>query len=348
MATESLKVGFVGAGEQGVNNLLPALLQVQGARVAAICDRSADRARSAAALAGGVPYFEDPASMLNGPDLDAVVMACPPSIHRDVAHAAMKRGLHVFVEKPPCLTTPELQDLVAVARKQKVTTGVGLNFRFASGVQRFCEVVGNDLFGDLVHLQIVHAANKPRAQMWDTNSPTRSFMLAQAIHSVDLAITLGGEVDKVETSVREGDKASLIQIDIRFKGGTTGSLLTGSAFPAFSFEMRGVGSRGHMVRLDNFWDLTLLSEGRQSPLIGDGKRWREAWHPSPLDSGYSRSGYLGELQAFFDAIRQGVRFAADYEALLPTYEIIDAVVATAENIVVDPSRNAAPEKVAHA
>jgi phthalate 4,5-cis-dihydrodiol dehydrogenase len=299
-------------------------------------------------MVGGVPVFEDPGSMLDWADLDAVVMACPPCIHRDVAHAAMQRGLHVFVEKPPCLTTNELVELIAVARKQRVTTGVGLNFRYASGVQRFCEVVANELFGDLVHLHIVHAANKPRAPMWETNSPTRSFMLAQAIHSVDLAITLGREVDTVKTSVRAGDKASLIQVDIVFKQGTTGSLLTGSAFPAFSFEMRGVGSRGHMVRLDNFWDLTLLSEGRESPLIGDGKRWREAWHPSPLDSGYGRSGYFGELQAFFDAIRQGVRFPADYEALLPTYSIIDSVVSSAETMVVDAARGTARVKVAHA
>jgi len=320
-----LRLGFIGAGEQGINNLLPALLQVSGARVAAVCDQNTTRGETAAARAGGVPVFDDPKTMIDTCELDAVIMACPPSIHRDMAHYAMARGLHVFVEKPPCLTTRELQDLITVAREHRVVTGVGLNYRFASAVERFREVSRNALFGDLVHLHIMHAANKPRAPMWDTNT-TRAFMLAQAIHSVDLAISFGGEVDKVDVSVREKGKSSLIQVDIAFEGGASASLLTGSAFPVFSYEMLAVGSEGHMLRLENFWDLTLLSEGRQGPLIGDGKRWREAWHPSPLESGYARSGYFGELQAFVDAIQQKKRFVADYEAMLPTYHVIDAVV----------------------
>ncbi|WP_394826766.1 Gfo/Idh/MocA family protein [Pendulispora albinea] len=340
-----LRVGFIGAGEQGINNLLPAMLQVSGARVAAICDQDASRGEIAAARAGGVPYYEDPKKMIESGKLDAVVMAAPPNVHRDIGHFAIEHGLHTFVEKPPCMTTRELLDLIAASRKHGVTTGVGLNYRFASAVQRFHEVSKNPLFGELVHLGIMHAANKPRAPMWGTNT-TRAFMLAQAIHSVDLAISFGGELDKVDVSVREKGKSSIIQIDLSFESGATGSLLTGSAFPVFAYEMLAVGSGGHMMRLENFWDLTLLSEGRQGPLIGDGKRWREAWHPSPLESGYARSGYFGELQAFTDAIQQKKRFVADYEAMLPTYKVIDAVVDAASSTHTT-SRAAASPEVAH-
>jgi predicted dehydrogenase len=224
------------------------------------------------------------------------------------------------------VTTKELLELVAVARKAGVVTGVGLNFRFALAVQRFREVIRNPVFGDLVHVQIMHAANKPRAPMWEADSAIRSFMLAQAIHSVDLALDLAGAVEKVDVVVREKNRSSLIQVDVTHTGGVTSSLLSGRAFPAFSYEMLAVGSQGHMLRLENFWDLTLLTEGRQGPLIGDGKRWREAWHPSPLESGYVRSGYFGELQAFVDAIQKEQRFVADYESLIPTYQIIDSVV----------------------
>lgn len=319
----TLRVGFVGAGEQGRANLLPALMQVTGAQVVAICDRFRQKAETLAPLAGCVRVFTDVEAMIAELSLDAIIMACPPQAHLAAARHAIPKGVHVFVEKPPCVTTAELTELISLAEKHGVITGVGLNFRFATPIKRLRDIVENDLFGDLIHLQIQHPANKPKSPMWESDSTIRSFLLAQAIHSIDLAISLGGEVRTARSRIQHADGSMLIHVDLDFERGTSAALLTGNMFPAFAFEMRAIGSRSNVVGLDNFWNLTVIDSGRQGRFSGDGKRWREVWQPSPLESGYARSGYVGELQAFVDAVRSGTRFEADFASMLPTYRAID-------------------------
>ena len=58
---------------------------------------------------------------------------------------------------------------------------------------------------------------------------------------------------------------------------------------------------------------------------GTAKRWRGAWQPGPLDSGYERSGYFGELEKFFDAVRNHTPYEANFESLLPTFKVIEQI-----------------------
>ncbi|WP_205507451.1 Gfo/Idh/MocA family protein [Myxococcus vastator] len=316
-------MGFIGAGEQGRANLIPALLQVDSVEIVAVCDRERQRAASLGSLARGAEIFSSPEAMVAASALDAVVMACPPQAHLEVARHVIPKGIHVFVEKPPCVTTSELKSLISLAKEHEVVTGVGVNFRFATPVRRLREVVENELFGQLVHLQIQHPANKPKSPMWESDSTIRSFLLAQAIHAIDLAISFGGELSLATSRHQHADGSVLIHLNLEFTNGLSATLLTGNMFPSFAFEMRAIGSRSNVATLDNLWNLTVIDSGKQGRFSGDGKRWREVWQPSPLDSGYARSGYVGELQAFAQAIRAGTRFEADFEALLPTYHAID-------------------------
>jgi predicted dehydrogenase len=310
-------------------NLLPALMQVGNAEIVAVCDASRERAARAARVAGTDRVYVDYLELLDSGEIDAVVLACPPSVHYDVALAAMARGVHVFAEKPPCITSGQLATLIDAANKSACVTGVGLNFRFATPVLRLREVVASPRFGPLVHFEIRHPANKPKAPMWEADTTLRSFLLAQAIHSIDLALLLGGECVEAESEVRAIDDSLLVRIHFRFEGGASGTVLTGNIFPYFDLELMAVGARSSVVALDKMWNLTVKdAEGDAVFGLADAKRWRSEWHPSPLDSGYARSGYLGELQRFFDAIERGEAFPADFRAMQPTYRVIDLVTAS--------------------
>ena len=57
-------------------------------------------------------------AMLDGcPDLDAISICTPPQVHYEAAKLALKSGKHVFLEKPPCATTAQLDRLAAIARE---------------------------------------------------------------------------------------------------------------------------------------------------------------------------------------------------------------------------------------
>lgn len=331
-----LKIAVVGAGAQMRENLLPALLQIPNVRIVAVCDEVHAHAEEIRQFVAGVAVFSNVAAMLEETHLDALVLACPPQAHRDIAIQVMKRGIHVFVEKPPCVALEELQKMIALAEANQVVTAVGLNFRFARPMQQIRRIVQSGEFGKCVHLQINHYASKPRAPLWGMPSVLRSFLLAQAIHSIDLACVFGGgSIASADSSVQFDADALLARVNMNFEGGMSASVLTGTMFPYFEFEMKLISDRSKMIAIDNLWNITLHESGRCSQTVGaDDKRWRSAWQPGPLDSGYERSGYLGELLRFFEAIRTKTDFEGSFRSLLPTYQVIESICFEDESMLV--------------
>lgn len=330
-----MKIAILGSGEQGLQNLIPALQQLDDARVVAICDLSRPRAERAAARCGGARVFESIAEMLDadfdGRRVDAVIGAAYPRGHVELAEHALQRNIPVFVEKPPCYDRAQLLRLVDLARQAGVPTGVGLNFRFAAVVQRLQELIAAPEFGEVAYIDVIHTANKPRMPLWDAASTARALLLAQTIHSLDLAIALGGRVAKIDHRIVEETGDGLItEISLGFGNGALARVLSGNLFPDFTFSLRVVGRNGHMATIDNFWQLEYKAASRRGPDGRDGKRWRDAYHPSPLDSGHARTGYVGELAAFLHSARTQERFACDFASMIPTYDVIESVCAGLE------------------
>lgn len=323
-----IRVGLVGIGAQTKENLLPALMQIPDVQIVAVCDTDVARAETMRGYIRDVQVFKSVETMLSSMGLDALVLACPPQAHRDISLMAIERGVHVFVEKPPCFSLGELKQLIDAADRKKVVTGVGLNFRFARPVQQIRKIASSKEFGRPVHVQINHYANKPRAPMWGLNSTLRAFLLAQTIHSIDLTTVFGqDEVTDVHSTVQWDGDAMLTQINITFSSKRTASILTGSMFPYFEIDMKVISDKSAMITMDNLWNITLHEASIANQVVGADKRWRNAWKPSPLDSGYVRTGYLTELTGFFNAIRTNTSFEADFQSMVPTYQIIEQVCA---------------------
>ncbi|UTH74300.1 Gfo/Idh/MocA family protein [Chromobacterium sp. IIBBL 290-4] len=326
-----LKVGLVGIGAQMQENLLPALLQMPDIRIAAACDSNQASAGRIHRFLSDLPVFDKAAAMLDAVPLDAIVLACPPQVHFNAAMLAMARGVNVFVEKPPCVNLGELQTLIAACHRAQVVSGVGMNFKFARPVRQLHEMTECEEFGQTLHIQLNHYASKPRAPLWGLSSTLRSFLLAQAIHTIDLAVTFGkGELTQIGSNVQRHGDAMIVKAELEFSSGASASLLAGTTFPYFEFDMKLVSSGSILVELDNLWNITLHEPEHGTRPTGTAKRWRGAWQPGPLDSGYERSGYFGELHQFFEAIRHGERFEADFASLLPTYRVIEAICAADE------------------
>src|ERR1039457_4884855 len=96
---ESIKVGVVGCGYWGPN-LIRNLRQTPGCQLKLLCDASEQRLAHMRRLYPEVATtrrFED---LLNGADLDAVVIATPVRLHYEIGRAALSVGKHVFIEKP--------------------------------------------------------------------------------------------------------------------------------------------------------------------------------------------------------------------------------------------------------
>lgn len=141
MSEKKIRVGVIGAGHMAGSVHLPSLRELEAAEVVAVCDLIEQRAREAA------EKFDVPATyvlypeMLERESLDALfVLTEPDRLFRPTLDC-LRAGKHVFMEKPPGVTTFQAESLMREARKADRILMVGLNRRYIPLVRHVVEVM---------------------------------------------------------------------------------------------------------------------------------------------------------------------------------------------------------------
>ena len=114
--TRKVVCGVIGAGWWGTYAHLPALISHPRARLVAIQTRDRDSAAKIARDFNVPRTFTSAEELLAQQDLEAVVISSTPHLHFPQTQAALRRGLHVLVEKPMTFTAAEACQLVELAR----------------------------------------------------------------------------------------------------------------------------------------------------------------------------------------------------------------------------------------
>jgi predicted dehydrogenase len=116
-----VRIGVIGVGHLGKHHAR-LLAGIDGAELVAVVDPQADRAAAAAEATGARPLadFRD----LIG-EVDAVSIAVPTELHRDVAMPFLERGTAVLIEKPITRTVAEGEELIAAARESGAILAAG-------------------------------------------------------------------------------------------------------------------------------------------------------------------------------------------------------------------------------
>jgi predicted dehydrogenase len=124
-----LPVGVVGLGHQGTR-LIAELLQFEQVEVAAICDVRESRLRRGMRRAPGASTYSEVGALLAAkPAVEAVFVATPTHLHRQVVEAVLGAGKHVYCEAPMASSLEDLQALAAASRTAKVIFQIGHQVR---------------------------------------------------------------------------------------------------------------------------------------------------------------------------------------------------------------------------
>jgi D-galactose 1-dehydrogenase len=101
-------MGIVGLGKIARDQHIPCIAANPAFELCAVA--------SPHSTGAGVPSFPSLEAMLAGaPEIDAVAICTPPQVHYDLARTALNSGRHVLMEKPPCASLAQLEDLVRLA-----------------------------------------------------------------------------------------------------------------------------------------------------------------------------------------------------------------------------------------
>lgn len=324
------RIGFVGVGEQGWDNLLPALGLLPNANLVAVCDTSLSR-RELAASTYGATAHSDFEQMVREERLDAVVVASHPSVHDAVLRLAIPMRIPTFIEKPPTLSTDSLRSLVALNRKYKTITSVGLNFGHTEPLQFVKAAVADPEFGELNYLRVTHLNNKPDDDLWFEGERMKSFLLSQVIHAVGVLYDFGTPADLDEAvDTYASDAGYLVSMRKRMlsKSGRTpfiAELVASSSSPYFDWSLQVISDRGTVINVNSLLEVEVYSHDQAHPFAISPKWWRSTWRPSPMSSGYRRTGYEDQFIHFLEAIDSGAQTDHSIESVLSIYEVMDRI-----------------------
>ena len=149
--TGQVNVGVAGLGYWG-KNLLRTFGALPAARVTGLCDVVAEQVARFAGQHPGARGTTDYAELLGRDDVDAVVLATPPSRHHAMALAALRAGKHVWVEKPLALSTAQGGELVEAARQAARVLFVDETFLYDPLVREMKRIVDQGGLGEVCHL----------------------------------------------------------------------------------------------------------------------------------------------------------------------------------------------------
>lgn len=185
---EPLRVGVIGVGHLGRLHT-KMLSSMEGVRFAGVCDMDPAKAASVA-TEFGTRAFATQAELLA--EVDAVTIATSTTAHFAVAQEAIRRKIHVFLEKPITETVAEAEELCRMAAEARVTVQVGHIERFNPAILALDGLALQPLFVESHRL----AQFKPRGT-------DVAVVLDLMIHDIDLILSF------VRSPVRQIDASGV-------------------------------------------------------------------------------------------------------------------------------------------
>jgi len=275
-------------------------------------------------------------AVANDPKLDFVIVATPPNARIDIINLFATSKFPILLEKPIERTTAAATEIVKICEDQNVLLGMVFQHR-----ARLASMTLRNLMksGELGKLGLVNI----ETPLWRSQSyydePGRGsyerdgggVLLSQAIHTMDLALSLAGDVTEVQaisrtTRFHEMESEDFVTAGLRFANGAIGNLLATTAnYPGepecITFHFDAAVAKLERASLRIFWrdgKTETFGEDEQ-PIAGvNGPiEFKSTWHG-------------GIISDFADAITHGTEPMVSGREGLKVHRLIDALVASSD------------------
>ena len=303
--------------------------------VAAAYSPTAKR-RDAFAARFGLPVTAELDAIVDDPSIDYAVLLTPPNSRAELVGRLAAAGKHILMEKPVERTTAAAEEIVATAERAGISLGIVLQHRFRAVAERLTDRLASGALGTIAAVHIVVPwwreqgyYDEPGRGTWARDGG--GVLISQAIHTIDLALSLAGPVDEVvavagTTALHRMEAEDFVAAGIRFAGGAHGSLMATTAFfPGAPERVELACSRAHAV----------LGPGGVSIRYHDGRE--DAFGESqgsgsgadPMDFPHDAHRVLHA--DFLDALADGRPPRVTGRKALEVHRFIDAVVAASRD-----------------
>ncbi|MDB5801488.1 MAG: oxidoreductase [Rhodocyclales bacterium] len=151
-ATQLVRWGILGYARIARLNAIPGMLRAGNAELAAIASRDPNKLAECAekfSLARLHLKYED---LLADPDVDAVYIPLPNSLHKPWTIAALRAGKHVLCEKPLALNATEAREMAAVSHDTGKLLMEAFMYRYTDRMRQVRDLLDSGVLGPLRHI----------------------------------------------------------------------------------------------------------------------------------------------------------------------------------------------------
>ncbi|MDB6154047.1 MAG: putative dehydrogenase [Chthoniobacteraceae bacterium] len=307
MQLPPIRIGIVGSGRAGMIHARNFSRLVAGARVVAISDPIAEARHAAIQELGEVAGYGEYQALLEDRNVDAILIAAPTALHREIAVSAAREGKHVFCEKPMAMNPEECDAMIEATNKAGVVLQIGFMRRFDAGFRSAYERVQAGEIGEVVLVKsCTHGPTYPKPWMFDlaqSNGP-----LAEVCsHDIDTVrwftgsefaevYAIAGNYRTPEARESHPDFYDQVLLSARFANGSQGCI-TGAQGVQYAYD-----SRVEIIGTHGLISIGGLNAGTTFICTRD----KELRRPAVVSwTGLYRDAYLAEDIEFIAAIREG-------------------------------------------
>jgi predicted dehydrogenase len=326
-----IKAGMVGLGRWGQTML--AAVQGNSERIRFVHGVSKDLdVGPKIAAKHGLKFSTELADLLADPEVEAVFLITPHSLHLQQVQAVAKAGKPVWCEKPLSLTREAAAAAIEACREAGVPLGTGTNKRCFASMRELEKLVRQGALGDVLHVE-GHFSNEHSTRVsggWrDDPSESPAYgMTGAGLHILDAFVNLVGPIRSVHASacVRKEppDPRDVVAVLAEFENGATGTMATVRAAPMF-YRVHVFGTKGSAEARGED-TLIVAAIGKEPQTIAYP-------HVDPL---------MTLVEAFADTVANGTPFPIRPEQILDMVGAFEAVCRSVESgrpePVVEPAR----------
>lgn len=298
--------------------------------------RAVDPAPEAKAFADerGLTFSATLSDALADPEIEAVVLATPHSLHEEQITEAVSAGKHVFCEKPLALTRAGAERSVARCHEAGLVLGMGHERRFEPPIAAILDAADNGKLGRLLQIEANFSHDKfltldPTNWRLKADQAPAGGMTATGIHLTDLSVRLMGPArdvrvacENLASGIPQGDTMSA---HVRFVNGGSAYVSATLATPFISrFAIFGtlgwieVRDKAHVEAPDGW----IVTEG-----------WKDK--PITVCEVNLAEPVRDNLRAFAHAVRDIAPYPITGQEMIDNIALLEAIVRSAGSGMVE-------------
>ena len=330
------RIGILGAGNISDTHARAAQA-ISGVEIAAVYGANRERALALAERTHAVAY-DDLARFLDHRPMDIVAIGSPSGLHAGQAIAAVRRGLHVLVEKPLDVNVERIDALIAEADAAGRQVGVFFQDRLRPDVVKIKKIMDAGGLGRPVlaagHVKWYRPPDYYATSRWRGTWALDGggALMNQGIHTVDLLLWLFGPVSRV--TARTATRVHQIEVEdtavavLEFASGALGVIEAAtSIYPGYARRVEVTGSEGTLI-LENDRLATIdLKNASPDEASGQVEVTPAASSSSPIVA--DTSAHRRVIEDFIDAIRTRRQPACDAREGRKSVELVEAIYRSA-------------------